>query len=68
MKNISLVGAMPVGYSADQVMAAHHDLLYHWQRGELNVANSQVFDFDNARAAIAHISCGKVEGKVVIQL
>jgi NADPH2:quinone reductase len=68
MKNISLVGAMPVGYTADQVLAAHQDLLQHWQRGELNVANSQVFDFDDARTAIAHIATGKVEGKVVVRM
>jgi NADPH:quinone reductase len=68
MKNISLVGAMPVGYTADQVLAAHHDLLHHWHRGELNTANWQVFDFEDARTAIAHIATGKVEGKVVIRL
>lgn len=68
MKNISLVGAMPVGYSADQVLAAHEDLLQHWRRGELNVANSQVFDFDDARSAIVQIASGKVEGKVIVRL
>jgi NADPH2:quinone reductase len=68
MKNISLVGAMPVGYSAEQVMAAHQDLLYHWRRGELEVSDCQVFDFDDARTAITHIAAGKVEGKVVVQL
>ena len=49
-------------------MAAHQDLLQHWRRGELTVANCQVFDFDNARTAIAHIAAGKVEGKVVVRL
>lgn len=68
MKNISLVGAMPVGYSAEQVMAAHQDLLHHWRQGELKVADCQVFDFDDARKAIAHIAAGKVEGKVVVKL
>jgi NADPH2:quinone reductase len=68
MKNISLVGAMPVGYSAEQVMAAHQDLLRHWRQGELEVSNCQVFDFDDARTAIAHIAAGKVEGKVVVRL
>jgi NADPH2:quinone reductase len=68
MKNISLVGAMPVGYSAEQVMAAHQDLLHHWRQGELKVSDCQVFDFDDARTAIAHIAAGKVEGKVVVQL
>lgn len=68
MKNISLVGAMPFGYSADQVLAAHQDLLHHWHRGELNVSNCQVFDFDNASTAITHIAAGKVEGKVVVRM
>lgn len=68
MKNISLVGAMPVGYSAEQVMAAHQDLLHHWRKGHLKVTNCQVFDFDDARTAIAHIAAGKVEGKVVVRL
>lgn len=68
MKNISLVGAMPVGYSADQVLAAHEDLLHHWRRGELNVSNSQVFEFDDARSAIERIATGNVEGKVVVRL
>ena len=68
MKNISLVGAMPVGYSASQVMFAHQDLLHHWRQGELKVTNCQVFDFDDARTAIAHIAAGKVEGKVVVRL
>lgn len=67
-RNISLVGAMPVGYSADQVMAAHEDLLHHWRQGELKVSDSQVFDFEDARTAIAHIAAGKVEGKVVVSL
>lgn len=68
MKNISLVGAMPIGYTADQVLAAHQDLLRHWRQGELNISNSQVFDFDDARTAITHISQGKVEGKVVVRI
>lgn len=68
MKNISLVGAMPVGFSAEQVRDAHEDLIGHWREGALKVANPQVFDFDTARDAIAHIAAGKVEGKVVVQV
>lgn len=68
MKNISLVGAMPVGYSAEQVREAHEDLLVHWREGSLKVANAQVFDFETARDAISHIAAGKVEGKVVVQV
>lgn len=60
--------AMPVGYSSEQVMVAHQDLLHHWRQGELEVTNCQVFDFDDARSAIAHIAAGKVEGKVVVRL
>ncbi len=59
---------MPVGYSAEQVMAAHQDLLHHWRQGELKVSDCQVFEFDEARTAIAHIAAGKVEGKVVVRL
>jgi NADPH2:quinone reductase len=68
MKNISLVGAMPVGFSAAQVMDAHQDLIEHWRKGDLSVANSQCFEFDDARSAIAHIAAGKVEGKVIVKL
>jgi NADPH:quinone reductase len=68
MKNISLLGAMPVGYSPQQVLAAHEDLLGLWREGFLKVADPQVFDFGDARAAIEHIAAGKVEGKVVINL
>lgn len=68
MKNLSLIGAMPVGYSAQQIMAAHQELIGHWRQGALKVANCQVFDFDDARSAIGHIAAGKVEGKVVIRL
>lgn len=68
MKNISLLGAMPVGYTPQQVLEAHEDLLSHWLDGSLKVAAPQVFDFDDARSAIEHIAAGKVEGKVVIKL
>lgn len=66
-RNISLVGAMPVGYSAEQVMTAHQDLLQHWRDGALKISDSTVFDFEDARTAIAHIAAGKVEGKVVVR-
>lgn len=68
MKNISLLGAMPVGYSPAQVLAAHEDLLGHWAQGQLRVASSQVFAFDEARDAIALISEGRVEGKVIVRV
>ncbi len=67
-KNISLVGAMPVGYSPEFMLEAHRDLLSHWQQGQLSVANSQVFPFEEAREAVAHIAAGKVEGKVIVRL
>jgi NADPH2:quinone reductase len=68
MKNISLLGAMPVGYTPQQVLAAHEDLVNHWRDGSLKVAAPQVFEFDDARRAIQHIAAGKVEGKVVVRL
>lgn len=68
LKNISLVGAMPVGFTADQVLTAHQDLLQHWEKGEINISNSQVFDFEDARSAAMHIADGKVEGKVVVRM
>lgn len=67
-RNISLVGAMPVGYSPDFMLHAHRDLLGHWERGELKVAGSQVFQFEDALEAIEHIAAGKVEGKVVVRV
>lgn len=68
MKNISLVGAMPVGYTPAQVLAAHEDLIKHWRDGSLKLSAPQVFDFTEACNAIAHIAAGKVEGKVVVTL
>lgn len=68
MKNISLVGAMPVGYTPQQVLAGHADLVKHWKDGSLKLAAPQVFEFDDARSAIEHIAGGKVEGKVVVNV
>ena len=68
MKNISLLGAMPIGFAANEVLAAHQDLIEHWQEGVIDLSNSQVFDFDNALTAATHIADGKVEGKVIVQL
>lgn len=68
MKNISLLGAMPVGYTPEQVREAHADLVGHWREGSLKVSAPQVFSFADARDAIAHIAAGKVEGKVVVQV
>lgn len=68
MRNQSLLGAMPVGYSPDQVLAAHEDLLGHWRAGQLKVATSQVFEFDDARKAIELIAGGRVEGKVIVRV
>ncbi|APG62694.1 hypothetical protein LPB140_07700 [Sphingorhabdus lutea] len=68
MKNISLMGAMPVGWSAVEVLASHQDLIKHWQDGTINLSNSQVFDFDDAVTAATYIAEGNVEGKVVIKL
>ena len=68
MKNISLLGAMPVGWTAGQVLATHQDLIKHWQQGAIDLSCSQVFDFDDALTAATHIADGKVEGKVIVQL
>ena len=68
LKNISLLGAMPVGFTADEVLATHQDLIKHWQEGAIDLSNSQVFDFDDALTAVTHIADGKVEGKVIVQL
>ncbi len=67
-KNISLLGAMPVGYPTEFMQAAHRDLLNYWQRGELKVSGSQLFPFEDALKAIEHIAAGKVEGKVIVQV
>ncbi|MCR9279881.1 MAG: zinc-binding dehydrogenase [Pseudomonadaceae bacterium] len=68
MTNISLVGAMPVGFTRDQFRAAHDDLIGHWSQGQLDLSNTQVFEFNDARAAIECIATGGVEGKVVVRV
>ena len=67
-RNLSLIGAMPVGYSAEFMLDAHRDLLTHWRQGQLKVAGSQVFPFEDGLKAIQHIAAGKVEGKVIVSL
>ncbi|SDU08510.1 NADPH2:quinone reductase [Pseudomonas pohangensis] len=68
MRNISLVGAMPMGFSANDVLAIHQNLVKHWQEGAIDVSNNQVFDFADAPTAATHIADGKVEGKVIVQI
>ncbi len=67
-RNISLVGAMPVGYTPEFMLAAHAELVTHWLNGELKSGMQQVFSFEDGRKAIEHIAAGKVEGKVVVQV
>lgn len=67
-RNISLVGAMPVGYPPALLLEAHRDLIDHWQKRELKASNIQVFDFEDALKAVEHIAAGKVEGKVVVRV
>jgi NADPH2:quinone reductase len=67
-KNISLVGAMPVGYSPEFMLNTHNELISHWERGQLNVIGNQVFSFEEGGKAIEHIATGKVEGKVVVRI
>ncbi len=68
MTNISLVGAMPVGFSPDVMQGGVGELLGYWQQGLLNLSSPQVFTFDEGRKAIEHIAGGKVEGKVVVRV
>jgi NADPH2:quinone reductase len=67
-RNISLLGAMPVGYSPELLLEAHRDLIEHWRKGEVKASNVQVFEFEEALRAIEHIAAGKVEGKVVVRV
>ena len=67
-RNISLVGAMPVGFAPQLLRQAHDELIAHWQQGQLQVSNNQVFDFEDAVGAVEHIAGGKVEGKVVVRV
>jgi NADPH2:quinone reductase len=67
-KNISLVGAMPLGYSPEFMQEAHRDLMGHWRDGQLKVSGSQVFAFEDGLKAIEHIAAGKVEGKVIVKV
>lgn len=68
MTNISLVGAMPTGFTHADYVAAHDDLLSHWAAGQLDLSHAQVFDFDDARSAIECIATGGVKGKVVVRV
>lgn len=68
MTNISIVGAMPVGFSQEQVRAAHDDLVAHVSAGDIDLSHMQVFEFDDARSAIACIATGGVKGKVVVRV
>ncbi len=67
-KNISLVGAMPVGYSPQFMLNIHHDLLWHRERGQLKIVGNQAFSFTEGGKAIEHIAARKVEGKVVVRV
>jgi NADPH2:quinone reductase len=68
LTNISLVGAMPTGYTPEFFHAAHHELMNYWQEGKLKVVGNQVFEFEDGLKAIQHIADGKVEGKVVVKV
>jgi NADPH:quinone reductase len=67
-KNISLVGAMPVGYSPQFMLDIHHQLISHWERGQLKIVGNQTFSFAEGGNAIEHIAARKVEGKVVVRV
>jgi NADPH2:quinone reductase len=67
-RNISLVGAMPVGFAPEVLLQAHNELIAHWQNKEVKASNNQVFTFEDALGAVEHIAGGRVEGKVVVQV
>jgi len=66
--NVSLIGAMPSGFSPEFYQNAHRDLMKHWNDGKLKVMGNQVFEFEDGLKAIQHIASGKVEGKVVVRV
>ncbi|MCP4755293.1 MAG: NADPH:quinone oxidoreductase family protein [Proteobacteria bacterium] len=68
LTNISLVGAMPIGYPPEFYHEAHRKLMDHWRQGKLKVVGNQVFEFEDGLKAIEHIAAGKVEGKVVVRI
>ncbi len=68
LNNVSLVGAMPTGFSPEYYADAHHDLIKHWSNGKLKVVGNQIFEFEDGLKAIEHIASGKVEGKVVVRI
>jgi NADPH2:quinone reductase len=67
-KNISLVGAMPVGYSPEFMRNTHDELIAHWEQGQFKSVGNQVFTFTEGSRAIEHIAAGKVKGKVVVRV
>ena len=68
MTNISLVGAMPVGFSREIMRSGVEELLGYWQDGTIKLSSQQIFQFDDALAAIRHIASRKVEGKVIVRV
>jgi NADPH2:quinone reductase len=68
MKNISLVGAMPVGFPADYLHRAHADMVALWQQGKLRILGERVYDFEDGGEAIAAIAAGRAPGKVVVRV
>jgi NADPH2:quinone reductase len=66
--NVSLIGAMPTGFSPEFYLDAHRDLMAHWQDGKLKVVGNQVFEFEDGLKAIQHIASGRVEGKVIVRV
>jgi NADPH2:quinone reductase len=66
-RNISLLGAMPVGYPPEFTRHTHHELVSLWTRGAIR-PGGQVFSFEQGREAIAAIAEGRTPGKVVVSL
>jgi len=67
-KNISLIGAMPVGYPPEFTRNSHRELVALWQQGKIRTRGVQVFSFDQGGEAIAAIAAGGTPGKVVVSL
>ena len=58
--NVSLLGAMPSGFSSEFYAEAHRDLMQYWNDAKLKVVGNQVFEFEQGLEAIQHIAAGKL--------
>ncbi|NQX90112.1 MAG: NADPH:quinone oxidoreductase family protein [Halioglobus sp.] len=68
MKNISLMGAMPVGYPPEDMRNAHNEMVSWWTQGKLNILGDHAYSFEEGNRAIAGIAIGHTCGKVVVHV